>query len=144
MLCTTPKTGRLVSFAGFVDRQALTLNRDALHRARERGASEMLDQILREHTRTWEDVMYGHTVTRYQISAVVMSEQEFKEAIEQAYAQGRADEVGRQNRRAALVSSRDTAPSSPFTSYADLVLPPIAAGDEKQNPDGTYSKAASL
>lgn len=92
MIIFTPKVGRLIALDGMMsDQEVGAYHSRALSYLRERGAEQVIDHIIRDCTKIGRDE--GARAVTFSIRAIVMSEDEFREAVTQAYMNGRRDGI---------------------------------------------------
>jgi hypothetical protein len=91
MLIFTPKSGRLIALDGVVDQQLADLHQCALSEAMDRGARDVLINILQNCTKVTEANERGWRVKRFSIRALVIDEEDYRNELEDAYRNGLRD-----------------------------------------------------
>jgi hypothetical protein len=94
MMIFTPKVGRLLALDGVIDQALTDAYCYALDEAKERGAHDVLRHIMEDCTKVTESDEHGWKVKRFSIRVVVLSDDELRQELENAYRQGMCD--GRQ------------------------------------------------
>jgi hypothetical protein len=94
MIIFTPKVGRLIALDGMMsDEEVSAYKGRALSELKERGAEQIIAHIVQDCTKMDSDEHLR--ATTFSIRAIVMSEDEFRDAITQAYMNGRRDGMPR-------------------------------------------------
>lgn len=88
MIIFTPKLGHVIHLQGEVMKLDASFHARAVAEAMERGAREVVENLVGSCATYQEQESFGAKVTRFTISAIVMSEDEFKQELERAYMEG--------------------------------------------------------
>lgn len=90
MITYTPKVGRLIALEVLCsDKEAAAFGDRAMSELKERGAAQVFQYIIADCTTTERKETMAATV--FNIRAIVMSEDEFKESVNRAYMDGLRD-----------------------------------------------------